>query len=194
MSNDWRRSLKSKWAGMALLGLLVAVFALVAAGCGGDDEGGGGDTVKIVSDLPLQGSDRVQTEQMVRGSSSCSRRRATRPVTTRSSSSRSTTRPPRPASGTRRSAPRMRRTYAGDDKIVVVIGTYNSGCAGIEIPLLNEALIGDGQPGEHVRRTDALGPGHRAGRARQVLPVGRAQLRARRRLRRLPGQDRRRAS
>ncbi len=60
-----------------LVALLVAALALVAAGCGGDDNessgdttatsgGGGGKTVKIVSDLPLQGSDRVQTEQMVR--------------------------------------------------------------------------------------------------------------------------------
>ena len=58
--------MKSTKAGLAL-GLLIAAFALVAAGCGGDDEGGGGGTLKIVSDLPLQGSDRVQTEQMVRG-------------------------------------------------------------------------------------------------------------------------------
>src|SRR5918996_2218321 len=61
-----------------LLALLIAALALVVAGCGGDDdddgeatptateEGGAeGKTVKIVSDLPLQGSDRVQTEQMV---------------------------------------------------------------------------------------------------------------------------------
>ena len=31
------------------------------------------------------------------------------------------------------------RNYVADDSIVGVIGTYNSGCAAIEIPILNEA-------------------------------------------------------
>src|SRR5687768_4551762 len=69
---------------LALLALLIAALTLGLAACGGDDDedaggedtvaatteeggaGGEGTTVKIVSDLPLQGSDRVQTEQMVR--------------------------------------------------------------------------------------------------------------------------------
>ena len=70
---------------LAVLGLLVAALALVAAGCGGDDDGGGavpegtptalpssscgpiefegdGDPqLLIASDLPLQGSSRTQT-------------------------------------------------------------------------------------------------------------------------------------
>ena len=45
------------------------------------------------------------------------------------------------------------RTYAEDESIVGVIGTYNSGCAAIIIPILNEASGRDGQPGEH--RTSA---------------------------------------
>jgi len=56
--------LKARKKVFILLGFVVAVLAFVAAGCGG---GGSSNTVKIVSDLPLQGSDRVQTEQMVRG-------------------------------------------------------------------------------------------------------------------------------
>ena len=51
-------SLSRKRSVLVALGMLVAVLALVAAGCGGDD---GGKTLKIASDLPLQGSDRVQT-------------------------------------------------------------------------------------------------------------------------------------
>ena len=73
---------------LALFVLLVASLALVAAGCGGDDEesGGGGGSIQalpsssctgieykgdgdpdylIVSDLPLQGSSRTQTIQIV---------------------------------------------------------------------------------------------------------------------------------
>ena len=73
---------------LAVLGLLVAALALVAAGCGGDDDGGGavpegaptalpssscgpiefegdGDPqLLIASDLPLQGASRSQTTQI----------------------------------------------------------------------------------------------------------------------------------
>ncbi|MDQ3866875.1 MAG: branched-chain amino acid ABC transporter substrate-binding protein, partial [Actinomycetota bacterium] len=61
---------------LAFLVTLLGALVLAMAGCGGGDDegggdgggggGGGGKTVKIVSDLPLQGSDRVQTTQMVR--------------------------------------------------------------------------------------------------------------------------------
>jgi len=123
---------------MALLGLLVAVFALVAAGCGGDDEGGV-STVKVVSDLPLQGSDRVQTEQMVRGIEFVFEKAGNKAgdYTIEFESFDDST----AAAGKWDEAKcsENARTYAGDDKIVVVIGTYNSGCAGIEIPLLNES-------------------------------------------------------
>ena len=69
---------------LAAFALLVAAFALVAAGCGGGDGGGGdvealpsssctgleyegdGDPDYILaSDFPLQGSSRTQTEQIV---------------------------------------------------------------------------------------------------------------------------------
>ena len=33
------------------------------------------------------------------------------------------------------------RMYAEDESVVGVIGTYNSGCAAIEIPILNEAGV-----------------------------------------------------
>ena len=78
------KDLALKTKGMFLVGLLIAVVALVAAGCGGGDEGsappealpsssctaieyeGDGDPDYIIaSDFPLQGSSRTQTEQIV---------------------------------------------------------------------------------------------------------------------------------
>ena len=69
---------------LVIFGLLVAVLALVASGCGGDDDGGGDVTALpasscgplqyegegdpdylLASDFPLQGSSRTQTEQIV---------------------------------------------------------------------------------------------------------------------------------
>ena len=75
-------SLKLSRSGVFLAGLVVATFAFVAAGCGGDGGGGGPEALPssactaieyegdgnpdyiMVSDLPLQGSSRFQTEQI----------------------------------------------------------------------------------------------------------------------------------
>jgi hypothetical protein len=59
---------------LSVLVLVLGALAFMAAGCGGSDNesaatgggetGGGGTAVKIVSDLPLQGSSAAQTESM----------------------------------------------------------------------------------------------------------------------------------
>jgi branched-chain amino acid transport system substrate-binding protein len=59
---------------LSVVVVLIGAFALLAAACGGGNEAGGtggttgggaaAKTVKIVSDLPLQGSSAAQTEQM----------------------------------------------------------------------------------------------------------------------------------
>ena len=75
---------------------------------------------------------------------------------------------------------------------VAVMGTYNSGCAKIEVPILNQdsdRADADGVAREHQPRSDQdLGPG----RAGQVLPDRQAQLRPCRHHRRLPGRGGRR--
>ena len=82
-------------------------------------------------------------------------------------------------------------TYADDDSIVGVIGTYNSGCAAIIIPIVNEVGLAMVSPANTYPGLTTSRPGHRAGRARQVLPVRHPQLLARRRERLVPGQGRR---
>ena len=75
--------MKLKNKGVLLAGLFVVAAAFIAAGCGGDSGGGapealpsssctgieykgdGDPDYTIASDLPLQGSSRTQTEQMV---------------------------------------------------------------------------------------------------------------------------------
>ncbi len=145
---------------LAALGLLVAGLALVAAGCGGGggggapealpsssctaiDYGGDGDPDYILaSDFPLQGSSRTQTEQIVAaikfeleqrnykagdyniGYQSCDD--ATAQAGSWDSGKCS-------ANG---------NAYAANDGVIGVIGTFNSGCAAIIIPLLNQAPDG----------------------------------------------------
>jgi branched-chain amino acid transport system substrate-binding protein len=152
--------LKAKRAALMLLGLLVAALALVAAGCGGDDggeapealpsssctaieyEGEGNPDYILASDFPLQGSSRFQTEQIVAairyelgqrdwkagdhniGFQSCDDATAQAGKWDSGKCSQNA------------------NNYAGNDKVIGVIGTFNSGCAAIVIPVLNQAPEG----------------------------------------------------
>jgi branched-chain amino acid transport system substrate-binding protein len=152
--------LKLKRSGVFLAGLVVAASALVAAGCGGDGGGGApealpsssctgieykgdGDPDYIVaSDEPLQGSSRFQTEQIVAairyqldqqdwkagdyniGLQSCDDATAQAGKWDSGKCSQNA------------------NAYAANDKVIGVIGTFNSGCAAIEIPVLNQAPDG----------------------------------------------------
>ena len=149
-----------KRTGLFLVGLLIALVALVAAGCGGDGGGGAPEALPsssctaieyegdgdpdylIASDFPLQGSSRTQTEQIVAairyelgqrdwkagdyniGFQSCDD--ATAQAGKWDSGKCSTN----------------ANAYAANDKVLGVVGTFNSGCAAIIIPVLNQAPDG----------------------------------------------------
>jgi branched-chain amino acid transport system substrate-binding protein len=175
---------------LALLALLIAVLALVAAGCGGDDDEGAGDTgaadtsgsgdtgggegttVKIVSDLPLQGSDRVQTEQMVRAIEFVIEQNdgMAGPHTIEFESFDDAT----AAKGAWDEAKcaENARTYAETEEIVGVIGTYNSGCAAIIIPILNEVPLAMVSPANTYVGLTKGGPGTEAGEPDKYYPSG----------------------
>ena len=143
-----------------LVGLLIALVALVAAGCGGSDGGGAPEALPsssctaieyegdgdpdylIVSDLPLQGASRTQTVQMVD---------AIRYVLKQAdfkagdykigyqSCDDATAQAGKWDSG---KCSANANAYAANDKLLGVIGTFNSGCAAIIIPVLNQAPDG----------------------------------------------------
>ncbi|HET9436969.1 MAG TPA: branched-chain amino acid ABC transporter substrate-binding protein [Gaiellaceae bacterium] len=147
---------------LAALGLLIAALALVAAGCGGDDDGTGvevtalpsssctgleyegeGDPdVLIASDFPLQGSSRTQTEQIVaaiRFELDQREWKAGDYNVAFQSCDDATAQAAKWDSG---KCSANGNAYAANDSVVGVIGTFNSGCAAIIIPLLNEAPDG----------------------------------------------------
>ena len=151
---------------LALFALLVASLALMAAGCGGDDEGdGGGDgggitalpsssctgieykgegdpDYLLVSDFPLQGSSRTQTTQIVgaiRYLLDQSDWKAGDHKIAYQSCDDATAQAAKWDSG---KCSQNANAYAGNDKVIGVIGTFNSGCAAIEIPVLNQAANG----------------------------------------------------
>ena len=151
---------------LALFGLLVASLALMASGCGGDDEGdGGGDgggitalpsssctgieykgegdpDLLLVSDFPLQGSSRTQTIQIVGAIRYLLDKQGWKAGdhnVAYQSCDDATAQAAKWDSG---KCSQNANAYAGNDKVIGVIGTFNSGCAAIEIPVLNQAPDG----------------------------------------------------
>jgi len=152
--------LTAKKSVLVSIGLLVSALALIAAGCGGGDGGGAPEALPsssctaieyggegdpdyiLASDFPLQGSSRTQTEQIVAaikfqleqqdykagdyniGFQSCDDATAQAGKWDSGKCSANA------------------NAYAANDAVIGVIGTFNSGCAAIEIPVLNQAPDG----------------------------------------------------
>lgn len=141
-----------------LAALLVAVVAFAAAGCGGDKgpvvealpsssctpivQGENAPTVILASDFPLQGSSRAQTEQIVAAIELELEGRgymAGEIAIGFQSCDDSTAQAGKWDSG---KCSENANAYAANDAVIAVIGTFNSGCAAIEIPVLNQAPNG----------------------------------------------------
>ncbi len=141
---------------LVALGLLVASLALVATGCGGGDGGGvtalpasscsdiefggeGDPDVLIASDLPMQGGDRVQTLQMtdaIRYVLEQQEWKAGDLNVAYQVCDDSTAQTGAWDSG---KCSENGQAYAANESMVGLIGTFNSGCAEVIIPLLNQA-------------------------------------------------------
>jgi branched-chain amino acid transport system substrate-binding protein len=153
-------SLTLKRNGLFLAGLLVVALALVAAGCGGDDggeapealpsssctaieyEGDGNPDYIIASDLPLQGASRTQTIQMndaIRQILKSADYKAGDYNIGFQACDDATAQAGKWDSG---KCSQNANAYAANDKVIGVIGTFNSGCAAIMIPVLNQAPDG----------------------------------------------------
>lgn len=137
---------RSNWRSAGLTMLLLALVALVATGCGAGNGGGGGggaDTklkeVKIVSDLPLTGSSRAQTESVVKAIKmrleESNYKAGTIGITYESFDDATAQAGKWDESKCTQNMTEM----ASDQKVVVVIGPFNSGCAQVQIKIANQA-------------------------------------------------------
>jgi branched-chain amino acid transport system substrate-binding protein len=141
---------------LVALGLLVAALALVASGCGGGDGGGvtalpassctdveyegeGDPDVLIASDLPMQGGDRVQTLQMADAIRFILREREWKAGDLNVAYQVCDDATAQAAAWDSGKCSENGTAYASNESVVGVIGTFNSGCAEIIIPLLNQA-------------------------------------------------------
>jgi len=116
------------------------VEALPSSSCGElEFEGEGEPDVIVASDLPLQGSSRTQTIQMTKAIRVVLDQNSWKAGDTNvayQSCDDSTAQAGKWDSG---KCSQNAKEYAGNDKVVGVIGTFNSGCAQIIIPVLNRA-------------------------------------------------------
>jgi branched-chain amino acid transport system substrate-binding protein len=166
----------------SVLVLVLSALALLAAGCGGDDDGtsggtgggetGGGEAVKIVSDLPLQGSSAGQTETMVNAIKLYLEQiggKAGDFTVSYESFDDSTA-----AKGAwdEATCAANARKYVEDEAILGVIGTFNSGCAKIEVPIANEASLAMISPANTATGLTHEGPGAEPGEPDKYYPTG----------------------
>ncbi len=132
---------------VAASGCLLAALAFGAAACGGDDDSGGGGgsegrtSLTIYSSLPLQGENRPQSEDIVRGEKLALEEAGGKvgKFTIKYKSLDDSTaaaakwEPGQVSSNARKGAQ--------DASTIAYLGEFNSGASAISIPILNEAGI-----------------------------------------------------
>jgi branched-chain amino acid transport system substrate-binding protein len=130
-------------AGIAKIGSGTGASVLPASSCQKLQYGGSGSPQFIVaSDLPLQGSSRTQTIEMTKAilfQLQSSGWKAGKYTVGYQSCDDSTASAGKwdPAKCSANAG-----TYARDKSVIAVIGTFNSGCAEIEVPIANRAGLG----------------------------------------------------
>jgi branched-chain amino acid transport system substrate-binding protein len=167
---------------LSVLVLVLSALALLAAGCGGDDNGtsggtgggetGGGEAVKIVSDLPLQGSSAGQTETMVNAIKlyleQIGGKAGDFTVSYESFDDSTAAR----GAWDEATCSANARKYVEDEAILGVIGTFNSGCAKLEVPIANEASLAYVSPANTAVGLTHEGPGSEPGEPDKYYPTG----------------------
>ena len=126
----------------------LVVLALVAVGCGEDEpsgQGGDGDaasrTLTVYSSLPLQGAQRPQTTDMVKGIELALEQAGGKAgdFTVKYESLDDST--AQAGSWTPEATTSNARKAAQDESTAIYIGEFNSGASAISIPVLNEAGV-----------------------------------------------------
>jgi branched-chain amino acid transport system substrate-binding protein len=180
---------------LAALLAVAAALALLAAGCGGGGGGNGGNVSAlpasscsdiyyqgdgdpdylISSDLPLQGSGRTQTVQMTEAIKFILKQqdfKAGKYKIGYQSCDDATAQAGKWAS---EKCSANANAYAQNKSLIGVIGTFNSGCAEIIVPVLNRAPdgpVGMISPANTYVGLTHSGPGTAAGEPDKYYPTG----------------------
>jgi branched-chain amino acid transport system substrate-binding protein len=175
--------------------LLTAVLGVAAAGCGGDDGGGGGGATAlpsascgpiryegdgdpdflIASDLPLQGANRSLTTEMADAIEFTLKERDWKAGDANVGYQSCDDSTAQAGSWDSAKCSSNARAYAENDKLLGLIGTFNSGCAKLVIPVLNRASTGPVamvSPSNTYPGLTEGGPGTEAGEPDNYYPTG----------------------
>src|SRR5918992_2279699 len=130
---------------VGILAVLGVAAAFIVAGCGGggggEQGGGGGDTptATIVSDLPLQGPARARQETIANAITLALEERDYMAGDVQVDYVSQDNATAQAGKWDEARCAENAQSAAQDEQIVGWIGPYNSGCAAIEIPILNQA-------------------------------------------------------
>src|SRR3954469_6140568 len=176
-----RGSLQSRW--MAATGCLAAALAFGVTACGGSDNDNGGDSssssgsgggksVTIYSSMPLQGSSRASTTDLVNGEKLALEQAggkagdiAVKLVSLDDSTAQAGNWTPEAASANARKA-------AQDKSTAAYIGEFNSGASAVTIPILNEAAVPQISPANTGVGLTTNKPGATPGEPDKYYPTG----------------------
>jgi branched-chain amino acid transport system substrate-binding protein len=130
-----------------ILAVLGVAAALLVVGCGGGAGGGGegggeAPTAKIVSDLPMQGANRFQTTTMVNAIKLALEQRDYKAGDINIDYEVLDDATAQAGQWDAAKCAENAQSAAQDEEIIGWIGPFNSGCAAVEIPILNEAGLG----------------------------------------------------
>jgi branched-chain amino acid transport system substrate-binding protein len=130
---------------LAVLGVGAALLLVVGCGGGaGGGQGGGGEapTAKIVSDLPMQGANRAQSTTMVNAIRMALEERNNKAGDINIEYEVLDDSTAQAGQWDAAKCAENAQSAAQDEEIIGWIGPFNSGCAAVEIPILNEAGLG----------------------------------------------------
>jgi branched-chain amino acid transport system substrate-binding protein len=179
---------------LGFLILLIAVLGLAAAACGGDDGGGGGAEALpsaacgpiryegdgepeflIASDLPLQGANRSLTTEMADAIEFALQQRDWKAGEANVGYQSCDDSTAQAGSWDSAKCSSNARAYAANEQLLGLIGTFNSGCAKLVIPVLNRASTGPVamvSPSNTYPGLTEGGPGTEAGEPDNYYPTG----------------------
>ena len=155
-----------------------AALVLALPACGDDDDGGGGgssaegDTLDIYSSMPLQGAQRANTTDLVRGAQLALKQHGgkaggfTIDFTSLDDSTAQA------GAWTPEQTSANARKVAQDDAAVAYIGEFNSGASAISIPILNEVPIPQVSPANTAVGLTSDDPGADEGEPEKYYPSG----------------------
>jgi branched-chain amino acid transport system substrate-binding protein len=160
-------------------GTVAVALSVALAACGDDDddntpagEGGEAKTLTVYSSLPLQGAQRPQTTDMVKGIELALEQAGNKAgdITVKYQSLDDST--AQAGSWTPEATQANARKVAQDENAAVYIGEFNSGASAVSIPILNEAGVPQISPANTAVGLTSDEPGAEPGEPEKYYPSG----------------------